>query len=273
MPPDISVITVCYNSAHQLEKTVQSILSQKDSSIEYLIIDGASTDETPNVLDKYQDKVDIIVSETDSGIYDAMNKGIGLAKGEYLIFINAGDILCENSLYEIKKELKTGLDVYYYSYYTVINIKGANLSFEAKQCLNLSHEIPTCHNAMAISKEAFNRHGLYNTSYALCADYEWLCRNKDKLKTKYCDNKLVYYLLGGVSELDELTVLKEKALISKKHFGWTAFVWHIIRFIRVAPISLLKRLLIKIGVFNHYLSIKHMLKGAKNVPPGDICSK
>ena len=136
--------------------------------------------------------------------------------------------------------------------------------FEGIKCFNLSHEIPTCHNAMAISKDAFNRYGQYDTSYRLCADYEWLCRNKDKLKTKYCDNKLLYYLLGGVSELDELTVLKEKALISKKYFGWTAFVWHIIRFMRIAPISLLKRLLIKVGIFDYYLHIKHMLAGTKN---------
>lgn len=273
MPIDISVITVCYNSASLLEQTVESVLNQKSSSVEYVLIDGASTDETPKILNKYKDKIDTILSEADNGIYDAMNKGILLAKGKYLIFINAGDILCKNSLNEIKKELELGLDVYYCNYYAIISIKGAQLSFKPKRCLNLSHEIPTCHNAMIILKEAFNRCGQYNTSYRLCADYEWLCRNKDRLKTKYCENKIVYYLLGGVSELDELTVLKEKALISKKYFGWIAFIWHIIRFMRVAPISILKHLLIKIGVFDYYLSIKHMLKGAKNIRPEDICSK
>ncbi|MCK5612775.1 hypothetical protein KAR91_63470, partial [Candidatus Pacearchaeota archaeon] len=193
----------------------------------------------------------------DSGIYDAMNKGLQLAKGKYLIFINAGDVLCENSLQEIKKELKAGFDVYYCSYYAVINVKGADLLFEAKKCLTLAHEIPTCHNAMVISKEAFNRYGAYDTSYRLSADYEWICRNNDKLKTKHCDNKLLYYLLGGVSEIDELTVLIEKAIISKKYFGWIAFVWHIIRFMRIAPISILKHLLIKIGVFDYYLLLKY----------------
>lgn len=112
MSPDISIITVCYNSAPLLKKTIESILIQKDSSIEYVIIDGASADETSKVLSNYKDKINTIVSEADSGIYDAMNKGILLAKGKYLIFINAGDILCKNSLYTIKKELRTGLDVY-----------------------------------------------------------------------------------------------------------------------------------------------------------------
>lgn len=273
MNPMLSIITVCYNSAPLLEDTIESILSQKTSSVEYIIVDGASTDETPKVLKQHRDHIDLIIREPDDGIFDAMNKGISNAKGKYLLFVNAGDTLCDGSLKYIGSQVTTDLDVYYFGYYNLVTVRGEKLIFEGPKSLNLSHEIPTCHNAMAISKKTFDSYGLYDTSYRLCADYEWLCRNNAKLKTKHCDKKLLYYLLGGVSEIDELTVLIEKALISKKYFGWAPFAWHIIRFMKVAPISLLKRLLIKIGVFDYYLSIKYMLKGAKNVPSGDPCSK
>ena len=263
MNPAISVITVCYNSAPLLENTIESVLNQKSASVEYIVVDGASTDETFKILARYKAQIDTLISEPDNGIYDAMNKGINAAKGKYILFLNAGDTLCDKSLKQIESQVETDLDVYYFGYFNVITVRDSRLIFEGPRCFNLSHEIPTCHNAMAISKEAFNRYGLYDISYRLCADYEWLCRNNTTLKTEYCDKKLLYYLLGGISELNELTVLKEKAVISKRYFGWTAFAWHIIRFMRIAPISILKSLLIKIGIFPYYLSYKHMLRGVK----------
>jgi glycosyltransferase involved in cell wall biosynthesis len=93
--PFISIITVVYNADLVLEDTIKSILSQKDENIEYIVIDGASTDGTIDIIKTYKDRISNWISESDAGIYDAMNKGILLAKGDYVCFINSGDLLLE----------------------------------------------------------------------------------------------------------------------------------------------------------------------------------
>lgn len=89
----LSIITICYNCASDLERTIKSVLIQTYSKIEYIIVDGGSTDLTPQVLDKYKDSIECIISESDEGIYDALNKGIRRATGEWILCLNAGDVL------------------------------------------------------------------------------------------------------------------------------------------------------------------------------------
>src|SRR5688572_4810851 len=91
--PLLSIITVVYNGEQLLEKTILSILNQTYTNIEYLIIDGRSKDRTVDIIKKYENKISYWVSEPDKGIYDAMNKGMNAAKGDYIWFINAGDVI------------------------------------------------------------------------------------------------------------------------------------------------------------------------------------
>ena len=259
---DLSIITVCYNCASSIERTIKSVLAQKEDSVQYIVIDGASSDGTLDVLKQYHNKINILVSEPDEGLYYAMNKGVELAEGKYLLFINAGDILLPNSLQVAKKEFQQNIDVLYFGYYSVYCEKGISLKFEGKACHEISHDMPTSHNAMFFLKASFADNGFYDTSYRFSADYEWLCRNHSKIRTKYCGDKIVDYLQGGLSETRHLEVLREKAIIAKKYFGFKAFTWHIFNFLRILPVYVLKKVAIKLGFFHNYILTKHKIFGA-----------
>ena len=98
MNAKISVITISYNAEKEIEKTILSVISQTYDNIEYIIVDGASKDNTISIVNKYKKKISCVISEPDKGIYDAMNKGIMHATGEWLIMRNAGDVFCDKSV-------------------------------------------------------------------------------------------------------------------------------------------------------------------------------
>jgi len=96
--PLVSIITVCYNAGAEIERTIKSVLSQKYENLEYIVIDGGSKDNTKDVIQHYQDRIDIFISEPDNGIYDAMNKGTKLSHGKWLNFMNAGDVFNDDNV-------------------------------------------------------------------------------------------------------------------------------------------------------------------------------
>ena len=119
----ISVVTVCYNAADTIEKTMLSVLNQTYHDIEYIIIDGGSTDGTVEIIRKYADRIAYWVSEPDKGIYDAMNKGIKVATGEYIYFLGADDLLCENVFFYIAPLLTRTHTIYYGNVFITYAIK------------------------------------------------------------------------------------------------------------------------------------------------------
>jgi glycosyltransferase involved in cell wall biosynthesis len=204
--PDFSVITINYNDCEGLRETMKSVFNQSNTDFEYIIIDGGSTDGSINYIKSVSHKLSYWVSENDKGIYDAMNKGIQVASGNYLIFLNSGDsFVHSNILNEIKKAELKDSDIIYGD----INIKNKRdctdvLRYPSRLTLDFWKNSTINHQASAIKKALFSEMGNYDLSYTIAADYAFFlkCFFLGK-KFKYLDQVLINYDLNGKSSRDE----------------------------------------------------------------------
>jgi glycosyltransferase involved in cell wall biosynthesis len=211
----VSILTVTFNSEKYLEDTLLSIFSQSYRNIESIVIDGNSTDGTLSILQKYQNKITYI-SEPDSGIYDAMNKGIELATGDIIGILNSDDVLYDRKIINnVVNSFSSDLDCVYGN---VILVNEANkivrnysvAKFKLKD-FEFGHMPP--HPSFYVRKEAFQKYGRYNTSFRISSDYDLLLRFLyiHKLRSKYLDFILVKMRDGGIS-----SSLKNKWLLNKE---------------------------------------------------------
>lgn len=195
--PRITIITVCYNADKLLEKTILSVINQTYSNIEYVIIDGDSKDGTKDIINKYISSINIAISEKDNGIYDAMNKGIRIASGDFIIFMNAGDEFDENSTIESVFNMNYDSNCVIYGQVRFIP---SNRIVDGKfNKYKLSrHNIP--HQAIFYSAKYLKKYE-YNLKYNLYADYflNLTLFSKKEIKFIYCDKIIAKYLQGGVS--------------------------------------------------------------------------
>ena len=180
-----------FNGAKYLEQTIQSVIDQSYNNVEYIIIDGGSTDGTFDIIKKYEDQIDYWVSEKDNGIYDAMNKGIVLASGEWMNFMNAGDIFYdENVLEKIHVELKNEFIV----------VSGqVSIYYESDFIENYGNKNIIPHQA-AFFRSEYMKNLKFDLEYKILADGE-LLRRLQKLKeynAKYLDMIVAKFYLGGV---------------------------------------------------------------------------
>jgi glycosyltransferase involved in cell wall biosynthesis len=165
--PLISIITVVYNCVNTLEKTILSVVHQDFYNFEYIIIDGGSTDGTLEIIKKYQDNIKLWISESDKGIYDAMNKGVKIAKGDYLYFLGGDDLLFSNSvLYNISIKLTDKNKIYYGN----VLFKTRNVIYDNKfsslkiVTRNISHQ------SIFYPREIFDKYS-FDIKYRIFADY------------------------------------------------------------------------------------------------------
>lgn len=218
----ITIITVCLNCYSSIQKTIESVINQKYNSIEHIIIDGGSHDGTVEILENYEKKDARIkhISEKDNGIYDAMNKGIAMASGQVIYFLNSGDTLFDNNVLsniasEIdiqKNEIVFG-DVVFDSGEYICQIQKINLA------TILLRKFPN-HQSIFATRKCFELLKNFNTKYKICADYEWLLRAlKNKVKFKYIPNRICIYDTNGVSsgKVNRLKMYKEEQLAVKKN--------------------------------------------------------
>ena len=168
--PLITVVTVCYNSASMIEKTLRSVVEQNYLNKEYVVIDGASTDGTQKIVDPFIDSIDYFVSEPDNGIYHAMNKAVGVAKGKWTIFMNAGDVFVDNDvLAKVCRELNDITDVVYGDILTMNNVE---LQIkEAPDKIIRIHRMPFCHQAV-FTRTSLLKDYPFDEKYKLSADFK-----------------------------------------------------------------------------------------------------
>ena len=177
--PKMSVITVCYNAEQTIEKAVRSVIDQKYPNKEIIIIDGASTDHTVEIVDKYKEYINVFVSERDEGIFDAMNKGVKYATGEIISFINSDDWMEPGAMTAVaatfisqKSDVVIG-DSYYIS-------KQGNMFYyngDENGDNNIHVRMPYHHESVFAKKNKFLKEDNFNTAYKIAADYDWLLRN------------------------------------------------------------------------------------------------
>jgi len=207
----LSIITINFNNAEGLKKTMESVFSQSFNDFEYLIIDGGSTDGSVEII-KQNKKINYWISEKDNGIYDAMNKGILKSFGNYLLFLNSGDYLCENVLGKVFSETHNE-DILYGN--MKINWGGNNITDGIMpNKITLEHLVKDTlwHPVSFIKKELFNKFGLYNTDYEIVADYEFFFKNIiiNKSSNVHLNYFITEYNVEGFSSLPS-NKAKEKA--------------------------------------------------------------
>lgn len=189
----ISIITVVFNSVSTIEDTILSLFSQDFMHYEYIIVDGGSTDGTIEIIKKYQDKITLWVSEPDNGIYDAMNKGVKLATGQFVQFLNAGDIFINShSLYNISEYLKKDADISLFAYLMDNKKYLSDLSF-----WNLLRGMP-CHQAI-FYKRQYLREFPFNVRFKYSADYHNLLNGIFSHSCMVFDETVVVYDTNGIS--------------------------------------------------------------------------
>lgn len=218
---EVSIITICYNEAH-IRSTCESIISQSYKDFEWIVIDGGSTDGTLEILNEYREFITVLISEKDKGVYNAMNKGIELAKGKYLTFLNGGDYYFDSD--SLKRVVEFGLDA------DIVYGKQRFLTADGyfdKICpAKLPHKwfINDClpHQASFIKKELFDKYGRYNEKYKIVSDWEkWIIFiDINKASYKFIDTFVAFHRYDGISSIYNETHLKEKEEVIGQYYGF-----------------------------------------------------
>lgn len=201
----ISIITVCYNSAKTIEKTILSVVNQTHKDIEYIIVDGKSKDDTIEIIEKYNSNVTKWISESDKGLYDAMNKGIAMATGDIIGILNSDDTFHSNTVIEEISNFheQNNIDA------SVGNIIQHKVNSQIIRLYSSKNWNPgklkigfmPPHPSIFFKKELFNKFGLYDLGFKIGADYELITRFflKNKIIWKYSGITTTAMLVGGLS--------------------------------------------------------------------------
>ncbi len=232
LTPRFSVITVTYNAQHTLEETILSVVSQTYHHIEYIIVDGASTDKTAQIIEKYREHIAKVVSEKDKGLYDAMNKGLKLATGDYVCFLNAGDCFhADNTLQQVVHSIKdNNLPDILYGHTAIVDEKRHFMRMRRLEpptqldWRSFRQGMLVCHQAFILKRALAPS---YDMRYRYSADFDWCIRAMKKAKTLHNTRlTLIDYLDEGLTTQNQQASLRERFRIMCRHYGYVSTVLH-----------------------------------------------
>lgn len=231
--PLISIITVVFNGEKYIEETIKSVINQTHNNVEYIIIDGGSTDNTLEIIKKYENVIDYWISEKDKGIYDAMNKGILLASGDWINFMNAGDNFYKNDILKeifLQNNLKDiGI---LYGNHAVKNEDNSKTTIVDVKSYNEKRNIPFCHQSLFVRSDLL-KNNLFDLQFKIAADYDQFLRLKAKdIQVLHLPLVIAIYLDGGISSISREKLIKEYYKITKKYFPMYSTFVYVIRILK-----------------------------------------
>ena len=227
--PLVSIITVCWNSEKYIRDTLESVLNQTYKNIQYIIIDGKSTDKTLSIIDEYKEQFGdrlTLVSEKDSGIYNAMNKGLALVKGELVGIINSDDYYELDAVEKMVEQYELHGSGVYYGY-------ERTLKDETEYCIvrknpHFLNETMIAHEATFITNDIYKKIGNFNESYRIVADYDLMLRIKKAEINFFPVNAIISnFRLGGTSDSLKTNLERRKLLYNEKLIGGLEYYFYI----------------------------------------------
>ncbi|MFL9831038.1 glycosyltransferase family 2 protein [Flavobacterium sp. ST-87] len=224
MPQKISIITINYNNKKGLEKTIQSVVCQTEMDYEFIVIDGGSTDGSKELLESYLEKLDYWVSESDTGVYNAMNKGIKVAKGDFIIFMNSGDCFYANTVLEnVKPLLVDEYDIYYGDNYKIKPYSKRKKTYPERLSFTFFYSSCINHQSTFIRRQLFFDYFLYNENLKIVADWEFFIYTicVENRPYKYLKMTISNYDFTGMSSLksNKSLVDSEKSIVFNTYFS------------------------------------------------------
>ena len=220
----VSLITIAYNSAATIEDTIKSIVAQEYSNIEYIIIDGGSTDNTLSIIEKYKESISTIISEPDKGIYDAMNKGVQNATGDLVGILNSDDIYTDNKVVSniveaIGNKDSIYADLVYVDRDNTDKVTRYWKSGKYRRGIFKKGWMPP-HPTFFIKKSCYDQYGIYNLQLKSAADYELMLRmlHKHNISVAYLPEVITKMRVGGQSNI---TVLNRFKANTEDRLAWT----------------------------------------------------
>lgn len=225
----ISIITVVWNNARTIKDAIGSVLGQTYKNIEYIIVDGASTDGTVEIVQSYGEKISKFISEPDRGLYDAMNKGIALATGDVVGILNSDDFYIDEHVIEkvVKEFEEKGVDSVYAD---LVFVKPENIEkvvryYDSSTCTpeNFQYALYPAHPTFFVKRWVYEKYGVFKTGYKIGADFDIIAKflYTQKISYSYLQEPLIKMRLGGVStsfssiwinSLEQLRVCKENGI-------------------------------------------------------------
>jgi glycosyltransferase involved in cell wall biosynthesis len=220
--PLVSVITVSLNSAKTLEKTIRSVLKQSYPSVEHIIIDGGSGDGTLEIIKRYEDKIALWISEKDAGIYQAMNKGVKLAQGEWIHILNSDDYYVgTDSLSEVMKRVEKDQNKFYYCAMFLEKENGQRTvqkyPFNWFNYWKLFYSAYLAHPTLLVNRKQYQKIGLYDESFKIAADHDLILRLCKKYQAEFINLPLTVMRLGGASSHDNKETFAEFKRVTIKN--------------------------------------------------------